>query len=305
MSQSKKESPRCLLKREKDDINGAANSPEAKRLETQGSSSNKDDNKKQDDSTVTMPAIEAMMRRMMSTMRQDIKDDLETTVTGIKDNIDTLQNDVSNNTAAISTIHTRLDKLEHQQRQPTTTAQPSTSRDDDTSRQRQVIVSGFDYDSPADSIIATINKFLDVNNRRTNVTDVSTFSDPSAIGVITFKTVAAKIGFYKSIRNCSDSDKELSNDKAMRFKDNMTTTECAQSKRLGQVKHRLSLKGGIAADRIKIHWKDGIVKYKGKQIFGINDAGQYHYNDEATLVQEDVETFMKTWADKRGLDQSE
>ena len=72
MSQSKKESPRCLLKREKDDINGAANSPEAKRLETQGSSSNKDDNKKQDDSTVTMPAIEAMMRRMMSTMRQDI-----------------------------------------------------------------------------------------------------------------------------------------------------------------------------------------------------------------------------------------
>ena len=105
--------------------------------------------------------------------------------------------------------------------------------------------------------------------------------------------------------NQHENDKQLNNDNAMRFKHNMTTKERAHSKRLGQVKHRLSLKGGIAADRIKIHWKDGIVKYKGKQIFGINDAGQYHYNDEATLVQEDVETFMKTWADKRGLDQDE
>ena len=56
-------------------------------------------------------------------------------------------------------------------------------------------MTGFDTDSPADDITTTINKFLEVGNRKVNVVEVSTFSDPLSVGVITFKSEAAKIGF--------------------------------------------------------------------------------------------------------------
>ena len=74
--------------------------------------------------------------------------------------------------------------------------------DDDTEeRDKQVIVAGFDEATGADKIIATIEDFLSTASRRDKVVKVDTFTDPSSVGVITFATVAAKIGFYKKVQN--------------------------------------------------------------------------------------------------------
>ena len=66
-----------------------------------------------------------------------------------------------------------------------------------------------------------------------------TFSDPAEVGVIEFPTVAAKIGFYKKIK---DMDKSLGNDNEMWFNDNRTFERRARDKALGQMKHLLITK---------------------------------------------------------------
>ena len=84
-------------------------------------------------------------------------------------------------------------------------------------RQTEVIVSGFETDTDARLIIDKINSVLDVGNRRYKVSSVDTFIDPASVGVITFETVAAKIGFYRKLKG---HDITLDGGRHLTFKDN-------------------------------------------------------------------------------------
>eukprot|EP00973_Karenia_brevis_P026200 3613982-Karenia_brevis.AAC.1 len=72
-------------------------------------------------------------------------------------------------------------------------------------RHLQIIVGGFDEELDEEKVVDKIEQFLKVGTRRSKVTKVMTFTDPSKIGVIEFESEKAKIGFYKKIR---DSEKK-------------------------------------------------------------------------------------------------
>ena len=106
-------------------------------------------------------------------------------------------------------------------------------------RTKEVIVTGFSENSDADEVIAIVNNFLDFGKRRAKVHKVTTLSDPTAIGVIIFYTVPAKIGFYKKIRgHCH----KLENGRTLIFSDNEPFETRVRNKTLGQIKFQINEK---------------------------------------------------------------
>jgi len=167
-------------------------------------------------------------------------------------------------------------------------------RDDDR-RNKQVIVSGFEDGTDADVVIATIEDFLKVGSRRDKVMTVDTFTDPSSIGVISFTTIAAKIGFYKQIR---DHNTQLPSGKVMTFDNNHTWEERVRNKTLGQVKYQLHKQTQHELCDIKIDRKQWAVQIKRKTIVHYDDDVLI-YADAAKLVKDEVDDFMNTWLAKR------
>jgi hypothetical protein len=163
-------------------------------------------------------------------------------------------------------------------------------------RERQVIAKGFDFDTDADQIISTIEEFLSSASRRDKVANVSTFTDPSSIGVITFKTIAAKIGFFRKIRN---HNTKLNNDRFLKFEDNDTWEQRVRKKTLGQIKHKLHEKCEHALKDIMIDRTHGTVKIKGVKAAKVGGDGEVEYEDTAAPIKTEVNEYMANWVAKR------
>ena len=60
---------------------------------------------------------------------------------------------------------------------------------------------------------------------------------------------------------------------------------------------------GIDATKVKIWWNEHTVKYKDKVVFHTDDQGARKYEDEAALIQQEVEDFMTEWRNKRQIEE--
>ena len=120
-------------------------------------------------------------------------------------------------------------------------------------RQRQIIVSGFPKDTNAKEVMSTIEKFLAIDNRKSKVVEVSTFTDPTSIGVSTLESVPSKIGFFKKIKGVDAKNDE---DKHMKCKDDKTLAERIIDQRLGMTKFYLMEQNGVKEPQklIRIKW---------------------------------------------------
>jgi hypothetical protein len=289
----------------------ASPGPERKRFETSGSH----------DIIETMKTLmqqDAMKRDEQHKQIVTSFDELKTTVSGLQDAI---KQEKTTREQEMEQLNTRMDKFESDDRQQVTqfvkmevekmmNNLPTTAttthgkqhddndddRDDDR-RNKQVIVSGFEDGTDADVVIATIEDFLKVGSRRDKVMTVDTFTDPSSIGVISFTTIAAKIGFYKKIR---DHNTQLPSGKVMTFDNNHTWEERVRNKTLGQVKYQFHKQTQYELSDIKIDRKQWVVKIK-KEIVAHYEQDVLIYGDAAKLVQSEVDGFMMTWLAKREL----
>ena len=173
------------------------------------------------------------------------------------------------------------------------------NHDEDGDQTKQAIVFGFDVDSDADVIKATINDFLNEGTRRAKVVKVDTFTDPAAVGFVEFSTVAAKVGFFKKIKN---HNTKLPNGNRLVFDNNETFEVRKLNKRLGQIKFHINAKTDNGLNDIEINRKSGIVKVKGKIVAQTGGDGNTQYMDDsiAGLIRHDVDEYMTSWLAKTG-----
>ena len=171
---------------------------------------------------------------------------------------------------------------------------------DGDERAKQVIVSGFDTNTDADKIVATIEDFLSTDKRRDKVVKVDTFSDPSSIGVITFCTVAAKVGFYKKVQGHTTT---LDNGRTIKFVNNETYEQRVRSTTLGQIKYHLHETGGHALRDIQINRNLGTIKIKNTIVATMELGGSVVYMEAAAGVKEAVGKHMAEWIEKRARPQ--
>lgn len=94
-------------------------------------------------------------------------------------------------------------------------------------------------------------------NRRDKVTRVYTFEDPYNIRVITFQSVAAKIGFLKKVNTETGGDEFKG--RKLRFNNNEPFEIRKRNKQLGQVKYQLNNAKCIPLKDIKIDRPHSIV----------------------------------------------
>lgn len=173
---------------------------------------------------------------------------------------------------------------------------------DGNERDTQVIVSGFEIDSDADEVINTINKFLDVGTRRAKVVKVSTFSDPTSIGVISFQSIPAKIGFYKKIKN---HDYKLENGRVLNFSNNEAFEVRVRNKRLGQIKFQINRHLEYKLSDIHIDRDRGVVRVKGEkgdiEAAWFNNEGNLCYDESIEIIKAAVDEWWGMFKNKKQI----
>ena len=167
--------------------------------------------------------------------------------------------------------------------------------DDDTTRERQVIVSGF-KESDEQSIVRTLQKMLEMKEITQKIAAMFTFMDPSKVGVIEFETVAAKRGFFKKM---GQTKVVLDADTTLFLNNNETWENRVIIKTLGHIKYQMTGQMSIAHTEIYIDRKKQVVKYKGKTKAWVNKDGVFEYDADMNNIKSKVEEIMATWMEKR------
>jgi hypothetical protein len=175
-------------------------------------------------------------------------------------------------------------------------SQPPPGIDVEDERLRQVIVRGWDRDTEAAEIVKKIEEVLGTNERRKHVTEVFTFTDPAAIGVITFASCAAKNGFWRKIRNHGI---KLSNDHMLKFESNETFEVRTRNQAMNQIKYQMIQKLGLDVKNIKINRRCGEVKLGSGKVAEVKEDGSMIFTDGIKEIKAEVEAHMEEWVRKR------
>ena len=126
--------------------------------------------------------------------------------------------------------------------------------------------------------------------------EVSTFTDPASIGVITFSSAAAKNGFWRKIR---DHGVKLSNDRILKFESNGSFEVRTRNQALTQIKFQMVQMLKYDAKDVKILRKTGEVKLKSEKVAEVKADATMVFTDTTKDIKETVENHMKEWIDKR------
>lgn len=286
-----------------------------------------DDDDKIEDVKEMFKSLKGMMKTMISDVRNDIKvvggkvDDAKNMAREAKTEATSATAAAKEATSGLMDMQQGLNKLQvevkelqngaSEKEQPKPMQKTIADNDDDDYgklRQRQIIVSGFPKDTDAKEVMSTIEKFLAIDNRKSKVVEVSTFSDPTSIGVITLESVPSKIGFFKKIKG---ADAKIGEDKHMKFKDNKTLAERIIDRRLGMTKFYLMEHKGVKEPQklIRIKWplkevqlRDSSGTWKKIAWF---EEGIMQFCTEMKDVKTEVDKSMKIWFEERGLDESD
>lgn len=167
--------------------------------------------------------------------------------------------------------------------------------DSDQTREKQVIVSGFD-ECDEQTIIQELQQTLKAKQLFNKVTNVFTFVDPSKIAVMEFESVAAKRGFFKKLQS---SKLDVGNGNALYFNNNDTWEMRVKNKTLGFIKFQLSELKNIPHGEFRIDRRRLSVRHRDKLKAWYNDMGEIQYGEEMEDVRKGVETLMEAWLAKR------
>ena len=129
------------------------------------------------------------------------------------------------------------------------------------------------------------------------ISDIKTFSDPAKIGIVEFKTNAAKVGLYKKMKG---TVVEWETGETMWWTNNDTIEQRIKNKTLGQVKNKL-IQAGHEIKTVRIDWAKSEVKIKGVWVAKVGEDGSMQTRNEADSIQKDVEAAMQEWKDKRNI----
>ena len=91
----------------------------------------------------------------------------------------------------------------------------------------------------------------------------------------------------------------------MRFSPNLTVVQRAQDKRLGQIKHQMCQLPGYSLENVKIFWKNNIVKAGSEFVYKLTSQGTHEYKGKGLEIKEAVESFVHTWLEERGCEESD
>ncbi len=168
----------------------------------------------------------------------------------------------------------------------------------DENRNSQIIIGGLEEEQHEDKILDQVNKFIASIRMESRVEKVCTFSDPSKIAMVQFKSKASKIGFYKKMKG---STGEWDNGDAMWWKNNDTVEKRVFDKTLGLIKHHLHNRGHSLKD-IKIIWPKGEIKLKDEVVAKVTGDFQIEAGSEAESIKAEVERNIAAWKEKRGIE---
>ena len=127
------------------------------------------------------------------------------------------------------------------------------------------------------------------------------YSDPASMGVLQFKSRAAKFGFLKKYK---DKDSQWLNGDKMWWTSNDTIKERNVSKTLRIIKHQLHTSHGVPLANIKIKWGDRTIEVDGKTVATVDEEGSVTTEGVAASINEAVGKYMEEWRGKRGWDES-
>ncbi|CAK0848633.1 unnamed protein product, partial [Prorocentrum cordatum] len=164
-------------------------------------------------------------------------------------------------------------------------------------RELQVIAAGLQEAQDEEDIIEQVTKRVVDLGAGSKHTDIFVYTDPSKIGVIQFKSIAAKIGFLKKASNTTT---KWDNGSDMRFKSNDILAKRTIDKEMGKVKSLLHNEGqGYKLEDMKIKWKERVVELKGQKTWKKEGGEGLQYEGEGKTVEEAVKSFMTAWKSKR------
>ena len=255
------------------------------------------------DADVSPPVMENQLQQLMMYMKQQDQErdeqhnqivtsitGLATTTSELKTAIETeksqRESEVNELRAKIESVEKRMDNFKP----------PGIGGDEDDETARQIIARGFDRDTDAADIIKTLENFLASNERNKYVVEVSTFTDPASIGVITFSSAAAKNGFWRKIR---DHGVKLSNDRMLKFESNESFEVRTRNQALTQIKFQMVQMLKYDAKDVKILRRTGEVKLKSEKVAEVKADATVVFTDATKDIKETVENHMKEWIDKR------
>ena len=158
-------------------------------------------------------------------------------------------------------------------------ASRNTSRNDDMEmREFEIIAHGFEKNTDAADVEHVLNNLIKDMKFEDRVSKVCTFSDPSSIGVIRFRTVPSKYGFYKKLMNHSAKSK---GGNILTFENNQTLEERAEDEHQGYTKHLLSDQGKAKPESVQIRWRQRSVEVDGVPVAWLNSAGKFEVSGMA------------------------
>jgi len=171
---------------------------------------------------------------------------------------------------------------------------------DDSIRELQVVVKGLKDELDEDVIKQQMTKVIQQMNIEQKVDKCFTFTDPSRIGVMQFKSIGAKFGFLKKVNQL---EVKWDNGGEMRFNSNDTPQQRTLDKELGFIKHQLINTRGV--QHVKIQWKKKPkvqVESQGTLLAEVGDDNTVKYMGEALKVKDAVKDLLKEWKEKRNFD---
>ena len=171
--------------------------------------------------------------------------------------------------------------------------------EEEVCRELQVIIKGLTEPQDEDLVLKQVNEVIESLGARGKCSTPFVFTDPSRIGVIQFRTVAAKIGFFKK---ANGSEKKWSNGEDMRFTSNDTIEKRTTDKELGLIKYQLTTVGGLNQKEVKIKWKKETIEVKGKCVAWVSQDRTIGYAEEAETVKATVKQLLKEWKSKRSIE---
>ena len=175
-----------------------------------------------------------------------------------------------------------------------TRSQIESTASEDQTREQEVIVHGFKDDTDFKTIEASLNKVIKDLELESRVEKVFTFADPSSIGVIRFKTVPAKFGFYKKLKHYEAKSPSGTN---LRFESNKSLDERATDKHLGYTKHLLIENNPRL--NVEIKWRNMTVEIDKKPVAWFDADSNFCVDGAGTEWKAEVLAMVKAFVEKR------
>ena len=145
--------------------------------------------------------------------------------------------------------------------------------------------------------------FVEENALKERIMQVFCYNEEAMSGVLKCRTEAGRNALLRGSWRLKN--KQIGEDRTMKFGKKLSVLERADEKRLGYIKHEVMTKFEAGVKDVKIRWPRQEIEYKGERIFKINKAGQRIYSGAGKEVKQDVEAKVAAWLKKRNQEDSE